>query len=132
MRIGELASANDVSTKTTVRYYEEIGIVDAPARTPSGYRTYGDDAVERLKFIRSAQRVGLTLNEIRGIIEVRSRGVAPCSHVLALITEHVSEIDQRISELRSMQATLNSLVREGAAMDPTRCAPSSVCSIFTG
>jgi MerR family transcriptional regulator, copper efflux regulator len=131
VRIGELAFTSEVSTKT-VRYYEHIGIVDAPARTPSGYRDYGDDAVERLKFIRSAQRIGLTLNEIRGIIEVRNRGVAPCSHVLALITEHASDIDQRISELLLMKRALNSLVREAAALDPAKCAPSSVCSIITG
>ncbi len=131
MRIGELAMASEVSTKT-VRYYEEIGIVDAPARTGSGYRDYGNDAVERLRFIRSAQRVGLTLNEIRGIIEVRSRGVAPCSHVLTLITEHLSEIDQRVSHLLLLREALNSLMQEAAALDPTQCVPSTVCSIISG
>lgn len=82
-------------------------------------------------FIRSAQRVGLTLKEIRGIIEVRNCGVAPCSQVLALITEHLGEIDRRICDLQLMKAALNSLVREGAAIDPADCAPSSVCSILT-
>ena len=129
VRIGELASSGDVSTKT-IRYYEQIGIVDAPPRTSSGYREYGDDAVERLRFIRSAQRVGLSLGEIGGIIEIRSRGSAPCAHVLALISEHVGEIDQRIQDLQSMKAALNSLLREGEATDPADCRPSSVCSII--
>ena len=117
VRIGELASTGDVSTKT-IRYYEQIGIVAAPDRTPSGYRDYGDDAVERLRFIRSAQRVGLTLSEIGGIIDIRSRGSAPCSHVLALITAHVTEIDRRLHDLQSMKAALNSLLREAGAIDP--------------
>jgi MerR family transcriptional regulator, copper efflux regulator len=65
MRIGELAAASGVSAKT-IRYYEDIAVLDPPARTPSGYRDYTPEATERLAFIRSAQAVGLTLGEIRG------------------------------------------------------------------
>ncbi|HEY6416930.1 MAG TPA: heavy metal-responsive transcriptional regulator [Acidimicrobiales bacterium] len=85
MRIGELAAVGGVTAKT-IRYYEDIGVLDPPARTPSGYRNYSRAATDRLGFIRSAQAVGLTLGEIRGILALRDRGTTPCGHVLDLIT----------------------------------------------
>ena len=70
MRIGELAAASGVPAKT-IRYYEDIGVLDAPPRTPSGYRDDTADAADRLAFIRSARAVGLTLGEIRQIPALR-------------------------------------------------------------
>jgi MerR family copper efflux transcriptional regulator len=73
MRIGEVADAAGLSTKA-LRYYEQAGLIDEPARTPSGYRDYDAGVLDRLRFIRSAQAAGLTLGEIKGVIAFRERG----------------------------------------------------------
>ena len=77
MLIGELAKEMGVNPKT-IRFYEEIGLMPAPDRTPSGYRQFSDDDLERLRFIRSAQRLNLRLPEIQEILALRERGRRPC------------------------------------------------------
>ena len=67
MKIGELADSMDVTTKA-IRYYESIGVLDEPARTESGYRSYGPEAIERLQFVKQAQSSGLALTEIKSIL----------------------------------------------------------------
>ena len=93
MRIGELAAASGVSAKT-IRNCEDIGVLNPPARTPSGYRDYSPEAADRLAFIRSAQAVGLSLGEIRGIVALRDRGATPCGLVLDLITARAADLDR--------------------------------------
>ncbi len=130
MRISEVA-ARTGSTSKTIRYYEDRGLLPVAERTPAGYRVYGDDAIDRLGFIRSAQMVGLTLAEIRGIIEIRDNGGPPCSHVMTLVRRRADEIDEQIRGLRAMKRTLNELVAKGSHLDPADCDGSSVCQIIT-
>ena len=85
MLISEVARRSDVPAKT-LRYYEEIGLL-RPERTPSGYREYDERVFDRLAFIRSAQALGLSLAEIRGIVTLRDNGEAPCAHVTQLLEE---------------------------------------------
>ncbi len=129
MLIGEVARRSGVSAKT-VRYYEEIGLLGAPARTPSGYREFDDDVFERLAFIRSAQAVGLTLGEIRGIVALRDDGQAPCNHVLELLRERSQEIGRTIRRLRALQGELKRLVDRAHDLDPAQCAPRRVCHLI--
>jgi MerR family transcriptional regulator, copper efflux regulator len=129
MRIGELAAVSGVSAKT-LRYYEDIGVLDPPARTPSGYRNYTREANDRLGFIRSAQAVGLTLGEIRGILALRDRGTTPCGHVLDLITARAADLDRRISELQRLRAELGRLVARAEGLDPSDCDPRRVCHLI--
>lgn len=67
-------------TADTIRYYEKAGLLLAPGRTSSGYRIYGDDAAERLRFIKGVQRFGLRLREVRELLEVLDRGECPCGY----------------------------------------------------
>ena len=129
MRIGELADRSGVTAKT-VRYYEDIGLVDAPLRTPSGYRDYEPSALERLAFIRAAQAIGLTLGEIRSIIALRNDGQTPCGHVLDLLRHRVAELDSRIAELRSLRGELRRLVERAQGLDPADCDPGRVCHLI--
>jgi MerR family transcriptional regulator, copper efflux regulator len=129
MRIGELAAVSGVPAKT-IRYYEDIGVLDPPARTPSGYRDYTPDATDRLAFIRSAQAVGLTLGEIRGILALRDRGTSPCGHVLDLITARAADLDRRISELQRLRTELGRLVARAERLDPADCDPRRVCHLI--
>jgi MerR family transcriptional regulator, copper efflux regulator len=129
MRIGELATVSGVTAKT-IRYYEDIGVLDPPARTPSGYRQYTSEATNRLAFIRSAQAVGLSLGEIRGIVALRDRGTTPCGHVLDLITARAADLDRRISELQRLRAELGRLEARAQHLDPADCDPRRVCHLI--
>ena len=110
MRIGELASLVDVTTEA-VRYYERVGLLAEPNRTPSGYRTYDESVLERLRFIRSAQTVGFSLGEIGEILALRDNGETPCNHVRSLITKHADDLQQRIADLQAMQVDLERLAK---------------------
>ena len=108
MRIGELADAVSLPTKT-IRYYEEIGLLPEPDRQPNGYRAYDDSACERLRFVKAAQAVGFSLNEIKEIVAFRDRGEQPCAHVLDLVDRRAGEIADRIAVLERMRADLRRL-----------------------
>ena len=120
MRIGELADQSGVSTKT-IRFWESTGLLTDPARTPSGYRDYDADAVDRLRFIRHAQTAGLTLAEIRQVLQISDTGEPPCGHVTGLIHEHLAEVDQRIRELTETRSILEHLAKRAADQNPADC-----------
>jgi len=110
MRIGELADRLGVNTKT-IRYYEGIGLMPPPERTPAGYRVYEENAVERLTFIKTAQRLGITLDEVREILALRDRGERPCGYVRGVLRREVAEINERMRELEALRAELVALDR---------------------
>lgn len=130
MLIGDVAARAGVSIKT-LRYYESVGVIDKAARTPGGYRDYDDDVLERLRFVRSAQAVGLTLGEIREVVAFRERGESPCAHVLELLDTRAAEVDQRIRELRTLRRDLATLAHRAKALDPAECPSNVVCHIVT-
>lgn len=115
MRIGELADLLGVTTKS-IRFYESIGIMPDPARTPSGYRDYGEADQERLTFIKTAQRLGLSLDEIGEIIAFRDRGQQPCGYVADVLHRQVADLDRRIREMRTLRDELRALEAKAAAV----------------
>jgi MerR family transcriptional regulator, Zn(II)-responsive regulator of zntA len=126
MRIGELASDTGTTTKT-LRFYEESGLLPAAARTPGGYRDYTQDAVARLDFIRRGQAAGLTLAQIRQVLQIRDDGQPPCEHVRDLLEQRMSDLDTQITELRALRKTIAKLHSAAAASDPDTCTPGQVC-----
>ncbi|RSN60590.1 heavy metal-responsive transcriptional regulator [Amycolatopsis sp. WAC 04182] len=130
MRIGELAQATAVSTKT-IRFYEQSGLPPEPPRTASGYRDYDPDTTHRLEFIRTAQAAGLPLHEIRDILAIRDIGQAPCDHVGELIDRHLSNVRRRIADLHAAEQDLRQLQARAATYTATSCASTEVCGIFT-
>ena len=98
MRIGVLAAQAGITAKA-IRFYEDTGLMPAPARTPAGYRDYPAGAAARLGFIRDAQAAGLSLAEIRSILVIRDDGQPPCRHVTDLIDQHLAQVSQRLAEL---------------------------------
>jgi DNA-binding transcriptional MerR regulator len=131
MRIGELATQAGVSAKT-VRYYESIGLVPEPTRTPSGYRDYGPDALDRLRFIRDAQASGLRLDEIRSVLELKDSGRGSCEHTLALLRAHLEEIDAQIARLVVARDQLTSLADRAAGLDRAGCTDPNRCQVISG
>ncbi len=116
MRIGELAERLGVTTKS-IRFYESIGILPEPVRTPSGYRDYAEADAERLTFIKTAQRLGLSLDEIGEIIAFRDRGQPPCSYVADVLHRQVANLDRRIREMRQLRDELRRLEARAALGD---------------
>lgn len=108
LKIGELAKRLDLNPRT-IRFYEDAGVLPPPARTRGGFRLYGEQDVERLRFVKAAQRVGLSLGEIKEVMAFRDRGQAPCRYVAAVIEERLSEINERMRDLRALKAELTEL-----------------------
>ncbi|MGI8447121.1 MAG: heavy metal-responsive transcriptional regulator [Streptosporangiaceae bacterium] len=129
MRIGELAAASGITTKT-IRFYEQAGLLPAPPRTHSGYRDYPPGIRGRLTFIREAASAGLLLGEIRDILALRDSGQAPCGHVTGLLAQHLQQIEQRIRELEHTRRVLRDLHVRAAATDPADCAEAGICTIL--
>ncbi len=129
MRIGEVAHHAGVTVKA-IRYYERVGILNPARREPNGYRSYDPDVLDRLTFTRAAQAIGLTLGEIREIIEFRERGETPCTHVVGLIAQHADQLNDRIHELETLRDELEALTQRGRTLDPADCTPTSVCHII--
>jgi len=127
MRIGELAARSGVTAKT-IRFWEAKGLLPDPARTRAGYRDYDSDTLERLDFIRHAQTAGLTLAEIRQVLEISDTGQAVCGHVTDLIHQHLTDVDQRINELEETRSLLNRLAERAADQDPADC--DGYCAIL--
>ena len=129
MRIGELAGRTGLAP-SAVRYYEQLGLLPAPERTASGYRSYGDDSADRLAFIRSAQAVGLTLAEVGQVLGVRDAGEAPCEVVTELIDRRHYEVRARIAELEALERELRLLRERAARLEPRNCDPSGICHVI--
>jgi DNA-binding transcriptional MerR regulator len=116
---------------SAIRFYEEAGLLSEPRRTPSGYRDYETDVIDRIPFIRAGQAVGLTLRELKEVLGIGDRGESPCHHVGRLIDTRIHEIDTTIRDLRRLRRDLASLAETAAALDPEECPPDSICRILT-
>ena len=126
VRIGELAALAGITAKT-LRFYERAGLLPPPERTANNYRDYGPPALSRLDFVRRGRAAGLTLAQIREVIEVRDSGDAPCGHVYDLLTERVADVDRQIGDLQALRATLVQKRDQAELADPSTCAPDTVC-----
>lgn len=104
----------------TLRYYERRGLLPPAGRGANGYRLYDDEVLERLAFIKNAQRVGLRLDDIRELLEVLDRGACPCGHTAALVDRRLAEVEAELSRLRAVRRQLVALRdrnRECTALD---------------
>lgn len=108
--IGTLAKAGGVNIQT-VRYYERRRLLTPARRRESGYRIYREDALQKLRFIKNAQELGFSLEEIRSLMQLRSGGTTSCERVRKKATAHARDVRERIERLRSMERVLAQLVR---------------------
>lgn len=102
MELARLAT----TSPDTLRYYERVGLLPRPPRTPSGYRLYDPSVAERVAFIKKAQALGLVLEEIRDVLRIAAEGTPPCEHVRGALHRRLQDVDARISEPESLRATL--------------------------
>lgn len=115
MFIQELAQLTGVSTKT-IRYYESIGLLPPPKRASNRYREYARAAVDRLRVIASARRLGFGLVDIAELLAARDNEGLPCNRVVSLLDRRLTEIDQRIADLLATRDTLDQIRRQGLAL----------------
>jgi DNA-binding transcriptional MerR regulator len=109
MKIGELARRGGTTAKT-IRFYEQAGLLPAPARTQAGYRDYGPESIDRLEFVGRAQSAGLSLREIRQVLAIADQGEAPCEHVVDILQARLDQVRATIAELASLEAHLGALL----------------------
>lgn len=102
LKIGQLAAEAGVSAKA-VRFYERSGVLPPPARGTNRYRLYGRDAVDRLRFVKQATGLGLTLAEVREIVTIWRGGQPPCRHVRRLLQEKAGELDRKLNDLLTLR-----------------------------
>lgn len=108
-------------TPSAVRYYERVGILPEPARTAKGYRVYGPADVERLRFVRRAQELGFSLDEIAGLLALAVAPGDPCDDVRAQAAAHRADVADKIRDLERIRDTLDGLIaacRDHAPTDP--------------
>lgn len=130
MSVAQLAARVGVRPDT-IRYYERSGLIPPAPRTTGDHRRYGEDSVDRLQFIRGAQRLGLRLRDIADLLSVRDTGTCPCEPAEQLLRQRIDEIDAELARLTSLRGDLVRMVGAlpGAdCPDPvpgTWCPPSS-------
>jgi len=105
MRISEVAAKANVNVQT-LRYYERRGLLKKPGRSPSGYREYEPETVRVVRFVKRAQELGFSLEEIEGLLRLQSDRRARCGDVRARARAKLADIDKRIESLRAMRAAL--------------------------
>ncbi len=130
MLIGELAESVGLPSQT-IRFYEHEGLLPPARRQTNGYRVYDDTTLNRLGFIRAAQAAGLTLSEIRSIVDLRDDGDAPCTHVTALLHTKLDDVRVRRQELDTLASELEHLLTRSQRLDPVNCTETDICHILT-
>jgi len=118
MRIGELARRAGVSPRT-VRFYEALGLLPPPRRSEGGYRLYGQEDLRRLRFVRRARELGLSLAEVRRLLERD----CPCDEARELLERRLRELEARMEELAALRRRLRRLLDEWEIIE----APSEPC-----
>jgi MerR family transcriptional regulator, copper efflux regulator len=127
MTVGQAAQAAGL-TRKAVRLYEERGLLPPAPRTTAGYRLYDQDDIDTLTFIRRARALDLPLDDIGVILTLRRGGTTPCTTVRGLLDTRIAEIDQAITDLQALRASLTATRQAAASVEPE--PTGAVCPII--
>ena len=105
LKVGQVAAEAGVGVQT-LHYYERLGMLPKPDRSAANYRLYSPEAVRRVRFIKKAQALGLTLEETKQILDLKDHGREPCRKVAELGEKHLQEIDAHLTRLRAYRRAL--------------------------
>jgi len=122
LKLGDLAAAAGVN-RETIRYYERRGLVAEPPRSGKGYRLYGADAERRIRFIKQAQALGFTLEEVAELLELRVSATATCADVRERAQQKVADVERRIAALEAMRRTLTGIAAQCHGTGPVGDCP---------
>jgi Hg(II)-responsive transcriptional regulator len=109
MRTSQVAARAGVNVQT-LRYYERRGLLPEPARLGSGYRSYDPGVVRRVRFVKRAQRLGFSLEEIDALLDLAAGGPDSCDAARAMAGEKLAQLEQKIADLCAMRESLRQLV----------------------
>lgn len=109
--IGDLSARSGVKVPT-IRYYEQIGLIEAPARTEGNQRRYGAAELDRLRFIAHARDMGFPMDSLKSMLSLTARKDAPCASVDALVERHLAEVDERIAQLTRLRGELAGMLSD--------------------
>ena len=118
--ISQVAKAADLPT-TTVRYYERVGLVEPEDRSAGNYRLYSEESLRKLKFIRAAQAIGFTLDDVKALLSTTSSTAASCREVQSLIEDRLAEVGMRLKDLRHVQRVLKSSLEKCQETEQADC-----------
>ena len=107
LKIGELAKQTNLAVGT-LRYYSDIGLLQPLQRGDNGYRYYSQNASKQVEFIKKAQAIGFSLEEIKTILDVRDRGEKPCSLVQGLLDNNIEQLEIQIKRMSLFKHELES------------------------
>jgi Cu(I)-responsive transcriptional regulator len=109
LKIGDLAKATDTKVET-IRYYEHVGLLAAPARTAGNYRAYRAEHLNRLSFIRRARDLGFSIDQVRTLLNLSDQKQRSCEAVDAIAREHLAEVERKIADLTVLRRELKELI----------------------
>lgn len=127
--IGAVARAAGASIHT-LRYYERLGVLPTPRRTPAGYRVYDPTVVDRLHFIRQAQALGFTLAEVKEILRLKYAGQSPCVCVCRRLRQRLAEIEKEMRRLRAVRREVRACLERSRALPRLPHSASAICPII--
>lgn len=119
--IGELSRRTDVNIET-IRYFERIGMLAVPSRTPGGHRVYGEEHLRALSFIRRARELGFTPKEVRGILGLGGPGHACCDEVRDIAAHHLKQVRAKMADLAHIERLLSSTIKRCSGDHAPDCA----------
>jgi len=120
MNIGDLAKKSGVNSKM-IRRYEELGILPKPKRTDSGYRQYSENDVHNAKFVKRARELGFSMKDIKVLLSLWRNKTRSSSQVKKIATKHIDELESKLTEIKSMLATLKNLAHHCHGDDRPDC-----------
>lgn len=118
--IGRLSKQTGTNIET-IRYYERVALLPAPARSSGGYRLYGTDHLKRLNFIRRARALGFSIGEVRTLLRLADERKRPCAEVRVVADAHLKDVRAKIADLRRMEHVLKATVARCASGKRTHC-----------
>ena len=118
--IGRLSKQTGTNIET-IRYYERVGVLPAPARSSGGYRLYGIAHLKRLNFIRRARALGFSIGEVRTLLRLADERKRPCAEVRVVAEAHLHDVRAKIADLRRMERVLKATVTRCASGQRSHC-----------
>jgi MerR family mercuric resistance operon transcriptional regulator len=109
LAIGTLSKRTDCKIET-IRYYERVGLLPHPARSPGGYRLYGDPHLKRLAFIRRARALGFSIDQVRRLLDLADHHRRPCAEARRVAGAHLEAVQAKIADLQVMERVLKETV----------------------
>jgi Cu(I)-responsive transcriptional regulator len=109
LMIGALAKRTDTKVET-IRYYERVALLPAPARTSGNYRAYGAEHLGRLSFIRRARDLGFSIEQVRELLSLADQRNRSCARVDAIARQHLTEVERKIADLNAMRRELSTII----------------------